>query len=97
MVSSNMDTQGSCQSNCCDTEIISEVSSSSSDSVRTHASHHVKSRPSFETLPPQPVPFLLLMPAWVAKGAFWRAFLRQLAAIRQRDGPERRRGVCIRR
>ena len=51
MVESKMDTTGSCQSKCCDTEIVSEVnSSSSSDSGhRTHASHHVRSRPSFET------------------------------------------------
>ena len=55
VVESKMDTAGACQSKCCDTEVISVVSSSSSDSVRTHASHHVRSRPSFDTLPPQPV------------------------------------------
>ena len=51
VVESNLQTQGACQSQCCDTEIISETSSSSSsDSMRTHASRHVKSR-SFETIP----------------------------------------------
>jgi len=30
-----------------------------------------------------PKPFLLLMPAWAAKSEYWRAFLRQLAALRQ--------------
>ena len=51
VVESSLQTQGACQSQCCDTEIISETSSSSSsDSMRTHASHHVKSR-SFETIP----------------------------------------------
>ena len=44
-----LDTADSCQSKCCDIDIISEVSSSSSE--HTHASHHAQSRPSFETLP----------------------------------------------
>ena len=44
------DTAGSCTSKCCDTEVVSEVSSSSSE--HTHASLHALSRPSFETLPP---------------------------------------------
>jgi hypothetical protein len=48
MVEAN--TAGSCTSKCCDTEVVSEVSSSSSE--HTHASHHAHSRPSFETLPP---------------------------------------------
>ena len=52
IMESKMDTAGSCQSKCCDTEVVSLVSSSSSDSHHTHASHHVRSRPSFETLPP---------------------------------------------
>ena len=50
MVESNLDTAGSCQSKCCDTDIVSEVSSSSSE--HTQASRHAQSRPSFETLPP---------------------------------------------
>jgi hypothetical protein len=56
MVESKMDTTGSCQSKCCDTEVISVVSSSSSSDSghHTHASRHGRSRPSFETLPPTP-------------------------------------------
>ena len=50
VVESALDTAGSCQSKCCDTEVISEVSSSSSE--HTHASRHALSRLSFETLPP---------------------------------------------
>jgi len=50
VVESNLDTRSSCTSKCCDTEVISEISSSSSE--LTHASHHAQSRPSFETLPP---------------------------------------------
>ena len=50
VVESTLDTAGSCQSKCCDTEVISEVSSSSSE--HTHASHHAHSGPSFETLKP---------------------------------------------
>ena len=50
VVESNLDTQGSCTSKCCDTDVVSEISSSSSEC--THASHHVQSRTSFETLPP---------------------------------------------
>ena len=50
VVESNLDTAGACQSKCCDTDIISEVSSSSSE--HTHTSYHAQSRPSFETLPP---------------------------------------------
>ena len=41
VVASNFDTAGSCQGKCRDTEIISEVSSSSSG--HTHASHNVHS------------------------------------------------------
>ena len=39
---------------CCDTEIMSATSSSSSDKSghHTHESAHVMSRPSFETMPP---------------------------------------------
>ena len=44
------DSGGSCTSKCCDTAMISEVSSSSSE--HTHASRHAHSRPSFDTLPP---------------------------------------------
>ena len=50
MLESNLDTQGSCTSKCCDTDIISETSSSSSS--HTHQSHHVTSRPSLETPTP---------------------------------------------
>lgn len=32
-----------------------------------------------------PKPFLLLMPAWAAKSEYWRAFLRQLAALRHQS------------
>ena len=49
MVESNLDTAGSCTSQCCET-VVSEVSSSSSE--HTHASRHALSRPSFDTLPP---------------------------------------------
>ena len=49
VVESNLDTAGSCQSKCCDTEVISEVSSSSSE--HNHESRHARSRRSFETLP----------------------------------------------
>ena len=51
VVESSLDTASSCQSQCCDTEVISEVSSSNS-SERTHASRYAHSRPSFETIPP---------------------------------------------
>ena len=50
VVESTLDAAGACQSKCCETDIISEISSSSSE--HTHASHHAHSRPSFETLPP---------------------------------------------
>ena len=49
VVESSLDTAGSCTSKCCDTEVVSEVNSSSSE--HTHASRHAQSRPSFETLP----------------------------------------------
>ena len=50
VVESTLDTAGECQSKCCETDIISENSSSSSE--HTHASRHAQSRPSFETMPP---------------------------------------------
>ena len=36
----------------------------------------------------RPKPFLLLMPAWVAAGEFWRSFLRDLAALRKQGSQQ---------